>query len=185
RASDPNNTFKVLSIRRSVWVQPAYTTRVQDVPDYWGEVEIDRGASTTSGMVNVINLVPLEPYVRGVVVNEGIASFHIEALKAQAAAARGYALANRNSTRFGRPFGIDDSTSSQVYRGRGSEHPNGNAAVEATTGLVATFDSKIISALYSSSMGGYTENNEWIFNAPSNVWPGTNVESYLRGIDER
>ncbi|TMB60316.1 MAG: stage II sporulation protein D, partial [Chloroflexi bacterium] len=39
-------------------------------------------------MVNVINRVPLEPYVRGVVVNEGIASFHIEALKAQAAAAR-------------------------------------------------------------------------------------------------
>ena len=184
RPSDPTNTFKILSIRRSVWVQPAYTTRVFDVPDYYGEIEIDRGVSTAAGMVNVINLVPLEPYVRGVVVNEGIASFHIEALKAQAAAARGYALANRNSTRFGRPYGIDDSTSSQVYRGHGSEHPNGNAAVDGTTGLVATYASRIISALYSSSMGGHTENNEWIFNSPSNQWPGTNVEPYLRGIDD-
>lgn len=182
RATDPANTFKVLSIRRSVWVKPAYATRVLDVPDYFGEIEINRGTSTAAGRVNVINLVPLEPYVRGVVVNEGIASFHIEALKAQAAAARGYALANRNSTRFGRPYGIVDSTSSQVYRGHGSEHPNGNAATDATTGLVATYSSQIISALYSSSMGGHTEDNEWIFNLPASQLPGTNAEPYLRGI---
>lgn len=182
RAGDAANTFRVLHIRRSVWVAPAYTTRVLDVPDYYGEIEIARGASTAAGMVNVVNLVPVEPYVRGVVVNEGIATFHPDALRAQAAAARGYALANMNSTRFGRPYGLDDSTSSQVYRGKGSEHPNGNAAVAATESLVATYASKIISALYSSSMGGHTENNEWIFNSPSSQLPGTNAEPYLRGI---
>jgi SpoIID/LytB domain protein len=183
-AGDPTNTFKVPSIRRSVWVQPAYTMRVLDVPDYWGEIEVARGALTTAGTVNVVNLVPLEPYVRGVVVNESIASFHVEALKAQAAAARGYALSNNNNaTKFaGRPFGLDDSTSSQVYRGHGSEHPNGNVAADGTIGLVATYASRIIQTLYSSSMGGHTENNEWIFNSPSTQWPGTNAEPYLRGI---
>jgi SpoIID/LytB domain protein len=69
-----------------------------------------------------------------------------------------------------------------VYRGRGSEHPNGNAAVDGTTGLVATYASRIISALYSSSMGGHTEDNEWIFNIPATQLPGTNAEPYLRGI---
>jgi SpoIID/LytB domain protein len=178
----PGDTFRVTSIRRSVWVAPAYVARVLDVPDYYGEIEVSRGASTVAGMVNLVNIVPLEPYVRGVVVNEGIATFHPDALKAQAVAARGYALANRNSTRFGRPFGIDDSTSSQVYRGRGSEHPNGNLATDATTSLVATYAGMIIQALYSSSMGGHTEDNEWIFNIPASQLPGTNAEPYLRGI---
>jgi stage II sporulation protein D len=116
------------------------------------------------------------------VVNESIATFGVEALKAQAVAARGYALSNKDSTRFGRPFGLDDSTSSQVYRGRGSEHPNGNAAVDATEGLVATYAGTIISALYSSSMGGHTEDNEWIFNLPASQLPGTNAAPYLRGV---
>src|SRR5438552_1461788 len=129
RASDPTNTFKVLSIRRSLWTSP--TTRANGVPDYAGEIEITRGPSTAAGMVNLVNIVPLEAYVRGVVVNESIASFSVAALEAQAVAARGYALANKDSTRFGRPYGLDDSTASQVYRGKGSEHPNGNAAVAA------------------------------------------------------
>jgi stage II sporulation protein D len=49
-------------------------------------------------------------------------------------------------------------------------------------GLVASRDGRIIEALYSSSMGGATENNEWIFNLPSSQLPGTNVTPYLRGI---
>ena len=180
RASDPTNTFKVLSIRRSLWTSP--TTRANGVPDYAGEIEITRGPSTAAGMVNLVNIVPLEAYVRGVVVNESIASFSVAALEAQAVAARGYALANKDSTRFGRPYGLDDSTASQVYRGKGSEHPNGNAAVAATEGLVATYAGTIISALYSSSMGGHTEDNEWIFNLPPSQLPGTNAAPYLRGV---
>jgi stage II sporulation protein D len=180
RASDPANTFKVLSIRRSLWT--SLTARALGIPDYYGEIEIARGPSTAAGMVNVVNVVPLEPYVRGVVVNESIATFHVEALKAQAAAARGYALANKDSTRFGRPYGVDDTTASQVYRGKGSEHPNGNAAVSATESLVASHLGTIITAFYSSSMGGHTENNEWIFNSPASQLPGTNAEPYLRGI---
>lgn len=180
RSTDAANTYRILSIRRSLFT-PSFGREFR-VPDYYGEIEIARGASTATGTVNLVNLVPLEPYVRGVVVNESIASFHVDALKAQAVAARGYALANKDSNRFGRPYGLDDSTASQVYRGKGSEHPSGNAAVAATEGLVGSYAGRIITAFYSSSMGGHTENNEWIFNSPSTQWPGTNAEPYLRGI---
>jgi SpoIID/LytB domain protein len=180
RSSDAANTYRILSIRRSLFT-PSFGREFR-VPEYYGEFEIARGASTAVGTVNLVNLVPLEPYVRGVVVNESIASFHVDALKAQAVAARGYALANKDSKRFGRPYGLDDSTASQVYRGKGSEHPSGNAAVVATEGLVGSYAGRIITAFYSSSMGGHTENNEWIFNSPPTQWPGTNAEPYLRGI---
>ena len=180
RSSDAANAYRILSIRRSLFT-PSFGREFR-VPEYYGEVEIARGASTATGTVNLVNLAPLEPYVRGVVVNESIASFHVDALKAQAVAARGYALANKDSDRFGRPYGLDDSTASQVYRGKGSEHPSGNAAVLATEGLVGSYAGRIITAFYSSSMGGHTEDNEWIFNSPSTQWPGTNAEPYLRGI---
>src|SRR5438445_7005372 len=72
RASDPTNTFKVLSIRRSLWTSP--TTRANGVPDYAGEIEITRGPSTAAGMVNLANIVPLEASGPGVVVHEPIAS---------------------------------------------------------------------------------------------------------------
>ncbi|HWI63306.1 MAG TPA: SpoIID/LytB domain-containing protein [Symbiobacteriaceae bacterium] len=161
-SNDPAGALKVPSIWRTnviTWVGSV-------TPEYWGELEITRGTATPAGQVNLVNIIELETYLRGNVVNESPASFHKEALKCQAIVARGYAIANVG--RFvgqGYPFDIDDSAGSQVYRGRTSEHPNGNAAVAETTGLVVTYDSKIISAYYSSSMGGYTENVEWSFSS--------------------
>jgi SpoIID/LytB domain protein len=175
RATDPTNRFRVESIRR--------TFGTTQVPLYRGAIEIARGPATQSNRVNVVNVIALEDYVPGVVVNESIASFHIEALKAQAIAARGYAVANIG--RFvasGYPFDIVDSSSSQVYRGVISEHVKAVQASAETTGLVASYQGQIISALYSSSFGGYSENNEWIFNVPSNQFPGTNPSPYLRGV---
>jgi SpoIID/LytB domain protein len=175
RPTDVTNRFRVESIRR--------TFGTTQVPMYRGAIEIARGRITQSNRVNVVNVITLEDYVPGVVVNESIASFHIEALKAQAIAARGYAVANIG--RFaasGYPFDIVDSSSSQVYRGVISEHVKALQASAETTGLVASYQGKIISALYSSSFGGYSENNEWIFNSPSTVFPGTNAVPYLRGI---
>ena len=189
RAGDPANTFKVTSLRRSNWT--SLTTRANGIAEYRGEIEVTRldapagenpALYTPANMLNVVNLVPLEQYVRGVVPNESVVTFHREALRAQAITARGYALANKDSARFRRPYGIDDTTASQVYRGKGSEHPNTDPAVAETESLVATYNGRIISALYSSSMGGFTENNEWIFNSPSTSLPGTNAEPYLRGI---
>lgn len=153
------------------------------VPRYRGALEVARGTITTAGRVNLVNVVEVESYVPGVVANESIASFHMEALKAQATAARGYAIANIGRfQRLGYPFDIVDSSSSQVYRGIVSEHPRAVQAAAETSGLVCSYQGRIISALYSSSMGGHTENNEWIFPSPSNQLPGLNAEPYLRGI---
>jgi SpoIID/LytB domain protein len=172
---DGGNLFRVESINR--------TFGKQQVPLYRGAIEISRGTATAANRLNVVNVVELEDYVPGVVVNESISSFGIEALKAQAVAARGYAVANVGRyVGLGYPFDIVDSSSSQVYRGVISEHVKAVQASTETTGLVASFNGKIITALYSSSFGGHSESNEWIFNVPSSQLPGTNVTPYLHGI---
>ena len=177
RPVSAENRFRVESIRRGASFASSY------VPLYRGAIEIARDRSTAAGRVNVVNVVALEDYVPGVVINESLSSFHVEALKAQAVAARGYAVANVGRyAALGYPFDIVDSSSSQVYRGAVSEHPKAVQASQDTTGLVASYAGRIISALYSSSFGGHSENNEWIFNSPSNQLPGTNAEPYLRGV---
>jgi stage II sporulation protein D len=176
----PTNYFRIESIRRS---NPLVSGSPQTVPLYRGAMEISRGSSTAADRVNLMNILEVENYVRGVVANESIASFHMEALKAQATAARGYAIANiGNYIARGYPFDIVDSSSSQVYRGVISEHARAVQATEETRGLVASYNGRIISALYSSSFGGYSDSNHWIFNVPSSQLPGTNVTPYLTGI---
>jgi stage II sporulation protein D len=176
----PTNYFRIESIRRS---NPLLSGSPQTVPQYRGAIEISRGTSTATDRVNLMNILEVENYVRGVVANESIASFHMEALKAQATAARGYAIANiGNYIARGYPFDIVDSSSSQVYRGVISEHVRAVQATEETRGLVASYNGRIISALYSSSFGGYSDSNHWIFNSPSSQLPGTNVTPYLTGI---
>jgi SpoIID/LytB domain protein len=153
------------------------------VPRYRGALEVTRGTATAAQRVNLVNIVEVESYVPGVVANESIASFGIEALKAQATAARGYAVANIGTFgRSGWPFDIVDSSSSQVYRGVISEHARAVQAAQETLGLVASYQGRITSALYSSSFGGYSESNEWIFPVPSSKLPGDNPLPYLRGI---
>lgn len=125
------NQFRIEHIRRSF-------SGVK-VPLYRGAIEVARG-SLTAGLppparVNLVNIVEVEDYVPGVVANESIASFAIEALKAQAVAARGYAIANiGNYVARGYPFDIVDSSASQVYRGVISEHPNAVRAASDTLG---------------------------------------------------
>ena len=176
----PTNYFRIETIRRS---NPLLSGSPQTVPLYRGAIEVSRGTATAADRVNLVNILEVENYVRGVVANESIASFHMEALKAQATAARGYAIANiGNYIRRGYPFDIVDSSASQVYRGVISEHPRAVQATEETRGLVASYNSRIISALYSSSFGGHSDSSHWIFNVPSNQLPGTNVTPYLTGI---
>lgn len=111
------------------------------------------------------------------------ASFHPEALRAQAVAARTYALANRG--RFAsRGFDLDDSTLSQVYRGVLSEHPSGTAAIQSTRGLVVVREGELVPTFYSSSMGGHTEDIEWIFNVPADQLPGSNAHPALRAVHD-
>lgn len=175
-----SNLFRIDSIlKANILVSGSPGTK----PLYRGLIEISRGSSNLAGRVSLVNIVEVEKYVRGVVANESIASFHMEALRSQATAARGYAIANiGNYVARGYPFDIVDSSASQVYRGVISEHPRAIQSTEETLGLVASYNGRIISALYSSSFGGYSDSNHWIFNSPSSQLPGTNVTPYLTGI---
>ena len=174
RPTDGANLFRVEHILR--------TFSGNKVPSYRGTLILAHGPGTPANTVNVVNLVEIESYVPGVVANESIASFGMEALKAQAVAARGYAIGNIGLFRANFPYDIVDSSASQVYRGVISEHPRAVQASAETAGLVASSAGRIISALYSSSMGGHTDHNEWIFNVPSSQLPGTNRMAHLRGI---
>lgn len=106
--------------------------------------------------LQLVNVVPLEEYLAAVLGSEMPVSFPPEALRAQAVAARTYALQRKLMT-YGQPFHLASSVLSQVYGGLSREDPRTRAAVEATTGLVLTYDLQPIEAYFHSSCGGRTE----------------------------
>lgn len=103
------------------------------------------------GRVLVINVVDLESYLRGVVAAEMQASWPLEALKAQAVAARTYTLANVDH---GASYDVCATTDCQVYRGAGAEHPRADQAIAETTGLVLTYGGAIARTYYHADSGG-------------------------------
>src|SRR5207253_3299840 len=104
---------------------------------YRGRIEVFANAH---GALTVVNVISLEDYVRGVVPNELSPGGYpaIEALKAQAIAARTYALRNRGQFA-SEGYDLLPTTRSQVYRGLSSEHPLSSRAVDETRGLIATY----------------------------------------------
>lgn len=105
--------------------------------------------------LTVINDVNLEDYLKGVVPSEMPSSWEIEALKAQAVAARSYALANLGK-RASLGFDLKDTPEDQAYGGATAETSKTNTAVDETNGLVLTYNYKVVSAFYSASAGGHT-----------------------------
>jgi stage II sporulation protein D len=136
---------------------------------YRGKIEV---FVNSRGTLTVVNVVPIEDYLLGVVPRElGLPS--LEAQKAQAVAARTYALANKNG--FGaQGFDLLPTVYSQVYGGVSAESSMGTQAVMQTRGIFATYNGKPINALYTSTCGGRTENSENIFDY---------AEPYLRGVE--
>jgi stage II sporulation protein D len=117
-----------------------------------------------------INSLDIENYVKGVLPFEESNDFPIEALKAQAVAARTYCIMNKGKYS-SEGYDLTDDISSQVYRGYVPYYANCNSAVELTAGEILTFNGQAINAYFSSSNGGYTEQND-------NVWSGSQL-SYL------
>jgi stage II sporulation protein D len=103
-----------------------------------------------------INVIPLEDYLVGVLGGEMPKSFPPEALKAQAVAARTYAL-NKKLEQYGQPFHLGSSVISQVYKGLDAEDPRTRKAVEDTRGLILTWQLQPIEAYFHASCGGKTE----------------------------
>ncbi|HZN01399.1 MAG TPA: SpoIID/LytB domain-containing protein, partial [Pyrinomonadaceae bacterium] len=129
---------------------------------YRGRIEV---FTNLRGNLTVVNELGLEDYVKGVVANELSPGGYpaIEALKAQAIAARTYALKNRGQF-LSQGFDILPTTRSQVYRGLTSENALSSRAVDETRGIIATYNGEPINALYTSTCGGRTEDSENIFN---------------------
>jgi peptidoglycan hydrolase-like amidase len=144
--------------------------RVDSVP-YRGIVEV-RGDEEA---LTVVNVVHIEDYLRGVVPNElsPQAFPQIEALKAQAVAARTYALRNRGQFQV-KGFDLCATAACQVYKGVASEDPLSDEAIEETRGIAATYNGDPIDALYTSTCGGHTEDG-------SNIFDGQDAP-YLRGV---
>lgn len=145
---------------------------------YRGIIEITKTPGKTDKL-SVINTLPLEEYLKGVVPNELPVSFGLEALKAQAIAARNYALRPRDKAN--KLFDVCDSVQSQVYFGANTENPVSDEAIKETGGLLALYDGDIILALYSSTAGGYTENYENAFSEPGSEKFPAKPLPYLKG----
>jgi stage II sporulation protein D len=123
---------------------------------YRGAIEI----RTEGAGVTAINELDIDTYVRGVVAGEMPSSWPLEALKAQAVAARTYALATRKTSGL---FDQYPDTRSQVYRGVTGESVRSDAAVAQTAGSVLGYGGVPAVTYYFSTSGGHTENVEYSF----------------------
>ena len=118
--------------------------------------------SVVGGKLDVVNDVGLEQYLQGVVPREMPAAWPAEALKAQAVAARSYALARRVR---GKHFDMYADVRSQVYGGIRGEDARANAAIAATAGEVMLFGGAVVDALFHSTSGGRTASAAEVFGA--------------------
>jgi stage II sporulation protein D len=145
-----------------VRIEPPAAPLEIDSRAYRGAVEVFGNARRT---LTVVNELPMEDYLRGVVPNElnPTAFGQLEALKAQAVAARTYIQRNLGQYR-NEGYDVCATDTCQVYFGVRTEDPLSTQAVLDTRGVVATYDGKPINALYSSTCGGRTEDAEFIFN---------------------
>jgi len=129
---------------------------------YRGQIELI--PTCKEGKFYIVNSLGLDDYLKGVVPNEMPVHFGLEALKAQAVAARNYVLSPR--VKANPNYDVVDSVASQVYFGANTERELSNQAVDETSGVVALYDWELILAQYSSTAGGYTESYSNAFSEP-------------------
>ncbi|MRX72171.1 SpoIID/LytB domain-containing protein [Bacillus lacus] len=125
---------------------------------YRGSAELKANGSK----IRLTNSLALEDYLKGVVPNEMPASWHIEALKAQAIVARSYA-ANTMS--------LSSTTASQVYKGYSSETASTTKAVTDTDGIMVKYNNKPIQTFFYSTSGGRTANVGDVWNSSQASFP--------------
>jgi stage II sporulation protein D len=136
---------------------------------------------SSGSVVDVVNELPIETYLRGVVPSEMPSSWPTEALKAQTIAARSYAARRIRTTSH---FDLYDSTASQVYLGLLGEKASTDAVIAATAGEVLMKGTEIANTVFHSAGGGWTEHNENSFVSSSGAKVAGAV-SYLRGRSDR
>ena len=137
-------------------VRPGKAPLLLDGRAYRGRFQI----VAQGGFLRVVNHVPLEVYLQGVVAGEVPHTWPTEALKAQAVAARSYALATLVK---GKPFDLYADVRSQVYLGVAGEQPRTTDAVRATGGQVVLYGGKVATTYYFSTSGGRTASAADVF----------------------
>jgi stage II sporulation protein D len=137
---------------------------------YRGSIRVD----LHEGRLRAINVVGLEQYLYGVVPSEVPDDWPAEVLKAQAVAARTYALATRKTDG---DFDLYPDVRSQVYRGIDEEVETTTAAVDETAGDVLTYKGALAIAYFFSTSGGKTA-------SVADVWPGSKPVPYLVSVDD-
>ncbi|HEX8693169.1 MAG TPA: SpoIID/LytB domain-containing protein [Longimicrobium sp.] len=161
------------SSRNPPRVTVASTARVLigGTTQYRGVAEVTRNAA---GTLAGVNEVPMEEYLYGVVPRElGPSQYpEAEAQKAQAVAARTYALSNLGK-HWNNGYDLLATVQDQVYGGAAAEHSVSTAAVNATAGIAATYNGSLINALFYATSGGKTSNVEDVF---------TGTDAYLRTV---
>ena len=171
--SSENGYVTVTNLKRAG--KPAY---------YRGTFEITK-VPKKNNQFNLINILDLQSYLRGVVPNEMPVRFGEEALRAQAVLARNYVLKPREKNYHN--FDVCDSVACQVYYGANTEKDLSDEAVAATENIVAMHNGEMVLALYSSTAGGYTENYENAFSTDfgsgNKMFPGM-PKPYLKGVPD-
>lgn len=140
---------------------------------YRGHVE---ARPNGQGGINTVNAVDLESYVRGVVSAESPASWPLEALRAQAIAARTYAITSRAGS-VSDGFDQYQDIRSQVYTGVSAETKSTDLAVQSTAGRVVTLDGEPVTTFFFSTSGGRTENIE-------NSFVGSEPRAWLKSVKD-
>ena len=129
--------------------------------EYRGELDI-----TANGeLIEAVNRVGLEDYLKGVVPREVYHFWPMSALKAQAVASRSYAVFEA-SRRKKRDYDLTSDTFTQVYGGRSAERLRTTSAVEATRGKVLVYEDKFIPGYFHASCGGHTASISKVWNGP-------------------
>ena len=139
---------------------------------YMGDLEL----SLRDGHILPILEIDLEDYLMGVVPYEMSDSFPLEALKAQAVAARTYAVRMRES-RDARGYDLVDTPADQVFMGYDPSNANGILACQETAGMVGLYKGKYATCFYTASNGGQTA-------LPSDIWEGGGDYGYLSRRDD-
>jgi hypothetical protein len=125
--------------------------------------EGDLRLTVADGKMRPLLTIAIEDYVKGVVPYEMSESFPLEALKAQAVAARTYAV-SMAALRQGKEYDVVDNTNDQVYRGRRAEYAQAALAVDDTQGVCGFYKGKLAMCYYSASNGGQTELKQHVWN---------------------
>ena len=139
--------------------------------------------------MTVVNILPIESYLRGVVPSEMPKEFPLAALKAQAIAARSEVI-KKLARHASDGFDICANVHCQVYSGINREHENSNRAVDETTGQVLMKSGVVVEAVYNGVCGGHSESNEYVWNgAPQShlraIFDGKGAPDLLNGYLQR